>query len=379
MYRIDGEYITRLRREYHQFPELNFDLNKTLEITKRELTSLDIPFTDCYGTSSLVGTIGRKTSKKTIALRADMDALPITENTNLPFSSLYHGKMHACGHDCHMAMLLGTGKALKEIENELPCRVKLIFQAAEEADGGAERMCKDGVMDDVDEILACHVAPDLDSGKIAIKSGSVNASSDPFDILLFGKKSHIAKPHLGIDAIRMANFILLRIESLLHTQIDPIFPILIGIGKIEGGSARNVVCDRIKMEGTLRSLEETARNIAKRSLEKICKETVEAFGGKAEIQFLPSYPPVFNNQNIARKLSEICEKTLGKDYLLEQKARMGAEDFSFYLKEKPGVIFDLGTAKAEKDSFPLHSEKFNPDENALQNAPKIFLEYILSQ
>lgn len=379
MHRIDGEYIVKLRREYHQYPELNFDLKKTLQITKRELNALKIPFHDHFGLSSLVGYVGPKNAKKTIALRADMDALPITEKTGLAFSSNYEGRMHACGHDCHMAMLLGTAKALKSMESSLPCKIKLIFQAAEESDGGAEKMCNDCVMADVDEILSCHVAPEIDTGCIAIRHGAVNASSDPFNIALFGKKSHIAKPHLGIDAIRMANSIFNRIQTLILSEMDPLSPVLIGIGTIEGGTARNVICDHIKIEGTLRSLDENARGYAKAALQDICRKTALDYGGKSEISFLPSYPAVYNDEKIANKLIQIWKKNFSSASLLTQKPRMGAEDFSFYLKEAPGVIFDLGVKKIGEKSFPLHSERFCPDEKALVIAPKLFLEYILSQ
>lgn len=379
MYRIDEEYIVRLRREYHQYPELNFNLIKTLQITKRELEKLDISYSERFGRSSLAATLGPEKARKTIALRADMDALPITEKTNLPFSSRHLGRMHACGHDCHMAMLLGTAKALKEIEEKLPCNVKLIFQAAEEAEGGAEKMCLDGVMEDVDEILACHVAPDLDTGKIAIKSGAVNASSDPFDITFFGKRSHIAKPHLGNDAILMANFLINNLQSTISAKTDPLCRVLIGIGKIQGGSARNIVCNEVKIEGTIRSHDESARNLAKENLVKLSKLSADLFGGSVAIDFLPSYPSVFNSESVANRIATICKNAFGEKALLPQKSRMGAEDFSFYLKEKQGAIFDLGVRKKGKESAPLHSDKFDPDENALKIAPKIFIEYLLSQ
>ncbi len=379
MYRIDGEYILKTRRELHRVPEIGFDLEKTLSIVERELKNLGIEYTKEYGISSILAKITPKSYTKTIALRADLDALPITEKTDLPFSSLHTGVMHACGHDCHTAMLLGTAKALKEMENKLPCRIKLIFQAAEETDGGAELLCNDGAMSEVDEILACHVAPEISTGKIALKSGITNASANPFNIHFYGKKSHIAKPHLGTDALLMANDVYSEIRALENKLSKSGKKILIGIGEMQGGSARNIISDNAVIKGTLRALDERIRKATLDGIQSICKTAQAKHGGEIKIEFLPSYPAVRNDAALCEKIRKISMQSYGFDSVQEKRESFGAEDFSFYQEKARGLIFDLGVKKEGDDFYPLHSEKFNPDEYALTIAPKIFLEYILSQ
>lgn len=374
---IDHEYIVNIRRQLHQYPELGFDLDKTLAIIRNELNSLGISYTEKYGKSSIVATINEGVGNKTIGVRADIDALPITEETGLPFSSKHPGKMHACGHDCHGAMLLGLGKALKEMENELKCCVKLVFQAAEEGPGGAKLICDDGLMDEIDMMIACHINPSLDSGKISVNQTVCNASSHGFKIFLRGKSSHVASPHLGIDAIAMANRVYTDIQIMRSRELPPLEPVVLGIGEFHGGSANNVVCDEVMMHGSIRALSTQSDEYVFRRIEEISKSVSSDMGGTCEVITTKYYPCLYNDKTVVKGIVEAAVKQLGAENVTDKKTSMGAEDFAYYTLHKPSAIFSLGTKPQNTPSIPLHNGKMIVNEDAFSIAPKIFLQFIL--
>jgi len=376
---IDKEYIIRIRRELHKVPEVAFDLPKTLAIVRAELDAMGIPYTEEFGTSSIVATLNEGVGKKVIALRADMDALPVQEETGLPFASTHPGQMHACGHDCHTAMLLGAVKALKAMEKDIKCCVKFVFQACEEGTSGAKRICDDGFMDQVDEIIGCHVMPDKPSGTVLISKACANASSHVFDIHLNGKSCHVARPHQGVDAIAMAARVYTDIQIMRAREIDPFQPVVIGIGQIHGGNACNVVCDSVTLRGTVRALSPEMDAFVFRRLQSICENTARDMGGTAVLDAPDFTPCVINEPRVRDALNAAAEKVVGADKVLERPESMGGEDFAFYLQHKPGAMFSLGVAPEGRPIVPLHNGKMIVDENALDIAAKVFVQFVLDQ
>jgi len=377
MIRANKDYIVSVRRKLHKVPELGFELEKTLEIVREELNGLGISYTESLGKSSIVATINPNSDGKVIAIRADMDALPIEEKTGLPYASEHPGKMHACGHDCHTAMLLGTAKMLKEIQNQLTCKVKLIFQAAEEKGGGANLLCKDGVMEDVDCIIGCHVAASSDTGKVLVSRSVANASSRSIALTLHGKASHVSAPHSGIDALAMACRVYNDIQIMRAREFNPMKPIIIGFGEIHGGTARNIVCDKVFFNGTVRALDAESDAFAARRIEEIAASVSKDMGGSYSLDCEQFCPVLKNDSEIAEKIIDIVKRKLGNDAFIEKPVNMGAEDFAWYLQEKPGAMFSLGVHKPGTPVVPLHNEKFTADEDALTIAPEIFVQFVL--
>lgn len=377
-YAPDEEYIVSLRRELHKIPEVGFDLPKTLAVIKRELESLGIPYTDRYGKSSLVGYLGREDAKKTIALRADTDALPVTEKTGLPFSSTHEGKMHACGHDCHTAMLLGTAKMLKAHEDELPCRVLLLFQAAEEfAPGGAYLMEKDGVLNGVDAIVGLHVNPTFKVGNFAINSHVMSASSHGFFLDVYGKSAHVATPHRGVDAIAIACRIYNDIQIMRARELNPFTPALVGIGEIHGGSANNVICDYVRMHGTIRAHDTATDTYLYRRIGEIARSIAEDAGGRIELTTTKHYPVLINHPGVAAAVTRAAERALPDGEInCNAIPSMGAEDFAFFTEKIPGAYFRLGCTEGE-EVIPLHNDRFSPSEKALPLGSQILFRYVM--
>ena len=326
---IDLNYIIKLRREFHRCPELGFDLDQTLSIIRRELNAMEIPFTEKFGKSSIVATINPESKGKVIGLRADIDALPVTEETGLPFSSENPGKMHACGHDCHAAMLLGTAKALKEMEQELQCCVKLVFQSAEEGPGGAKLICDDGFMDEIDMIIGCHISPTHKQRSILLNKTCMNASSHGFKIYLKGKSAHAARPHLGVDAIAMAARIYNDMQTMRAREVNPFDPVILAIGEIHGGKANNVVCDEVMMHGTIRALTPEMDEFLFRRVNEICQSVAKDMGGSCKIETTKYYPCLCNDHAVADAIVAAAEKHLSKDSIMERDKSMGAEDFAY--------------------------------------------------
>lgn len=374
---IEKDYIIKLRRQLHQIPEIGFELPKTLALIRGELDAMSIPYREDLGRSSIVATVGQ--GKKTIAIRADTDALPVQEETGLPFASKHPGMMHACGHDCHTAMLLGTARALKEMEDQLSCRVLLVFQACEEGTGGAESLCKDGLMEQVDKIIACHVMSDQPAGTILLNDGCTHASCRNFVIHLYGSSCHVARPHRGVDAIAMAARVYTDIQVMRARETDPFDPVVVGIGQIHGGNATNILCDHVTMHGTIRAQSPQMDELVYRRIREICEHTALDMGGSCEVQLIGFTPCVINDTGVTRGLREAAEKVVGKERILERPRSMGSEDFSFYLQHKPGAMLYLGVARENEPIVPLHNGKMAPDEDALEWTPKVFLQFILDQ
>ena len=373
----DKEYIIATRRELHKIPEVGFDLPKTVAFIKGELDALGIEYTEKYGKSSIVGYIARGRGR-VVALRADIDALPINEETGLPFSSQHEGKMHACGHDTHAALLLGTAKMLKEVEDELTCEVRLFFQAAEEyAPGGAKLMCEDGCMDDVDTIIGAHIDPDVPLGKIALNYGCMSASSHGFYLDFYGKSCHVATPQKGVDAIAMACRAYMEIQTMRARECNPKQPVVLGIGEFNGGFANNVVCDHVHLHGTIRATSNMMDELIYRRIGEIADAVATDMGGRAELVTSKHYPSVINDKTVASILVSAAADVLGRENVDDKKDfMMGGEDFAFYLLKKPGAFFHVGMRSDKYEFAPWHNQKFIVDEDALVTGPKVMFEFV---
>lgn len=356
--------IIQIRRELHQIPELGFEEFKTNKYINKFLKGLDIDACEkTAGTGILAYFKGQK-GDKTIAFRADIDALPILEKTDASYSSLHEGKMHACGHDGHTAILLGLAKYLSFNKSKIKDNILLIFQPAEEGPGGAEIIIKEKVLKryNVSSIYGLHLYPDIEEGKIGLKTGPIMAQTGEFDIFIEGKSGHGAMPHNAKDSIVIASELVGSLQQIVSRNLDPIEPAVITIGRIEGGERRNVIAGEAVMEGTMRTFNEAVYKKIKRKMTIIAKSLAMAHDCEIDIVFRDMYPYV-NNDN---RLTEDFIEAIGKENVKIVKPQMTAEDFSYYQREIPGLFFFLGVRNEEKGFvYSLHNSKFNFNEEVL--------------
>lgn len=376
---MDRDYIVGLRRELHMYPEVGFDLPKTLAIVRRELDQTGIPYTERYGKSSIVADMGDRQAGFTIGVRADMDALPINETNDVPYKSRHPGMMHACGHDAHTAMLLGTARALKSVESDLRCRVKLIFQACEEGEqSGARLMVEDGVMDDVDIILGLHVENSLDSGRIGICPGPSMAASRPVILEFFGQSAHATLPHSGRDALAMAVKTYNDIQLVLSREVDPFEKCVCSVGALNAGSTTNVIPDYAKMQISVRTYNSGLDRFLFERISTIAANASKEMGGTVKITSDVKAYPVTNDPVLSQKLLESAAKVVGVENTGTFPIKMSSEDFSFYLSKKPGVFFRLGTRNKAKNCTTLpHNSSFSIDEDSLPIGSKTCVQFVL--
>ena len=366
------KWAVGLRQDFHQWPELGNDEYKTTRRVRQELEQLGIRTEQKLSTgitAMIRGGGGKPENKKVIAVRADMDALPLLEETCLPFQSERKGIMHACGHDVHMAVLLGTARVLNEIKEYINGDVKLIFQPAEETTGGAERLIKKGCLDDprVDYILGLHVKPDLPAGMIGIKYGKVHASSDMFEIDVIGRSSHGAYPELGIDAIVAAAQIIANSQSIISRNISPLNSGVITYGSMESGDALNIISDRAVLKGTIRSLDISSRDLLKQRLREMVKFTAKAAGAKAQIRYKKGYDVLINDNFVVDIIKDAALREPWIEKVIEVKEpTMGVEDFSFYLEKVPGAFFFLGSGFRGRENSGLHTGTFEVNEKCIR-------------
>jgi amidohydrolase len=357
-----NDYIVGIRREIHMYPELRFEEFRTSELIINELKSLGVDVFRVSGTG-VVGVI-RGRGDITVALRADMDALPIQEENDVPYRSRVLGKMHACGHDAHVAMLLGAAKVLVSIKDYLVGSVKLIFQPAEEGGAGAKKLVEEGVLESVKAIFGLHVWSELPSGVIATRGGPMNASATSFMIRVKGLGGHAAHPELTKDPTTPAVDIYNAIQKVVTRNVDPFTPIVISTPRFEGSNASNVIPDEVRIYGTLRVFDLSLRDKVLKRVEDIVKYYSLAWGCEGTLEITEvSYPPVVNTPELADFALRVASK-LGE--VREAPMSMGAEDFSYYLEKVPGVFIILGIKNEEKGIiYPHHHPKFNVDEDIL--------------
>jgi len=373
----DKDYIISLRHEIHEYPEIGFDLPKTIAVIKRELESLGIEYTEEYGESSVVGIINPDKKHFTIGIRADMDALLIEEKTDLPFKSKIKGQMHACGHDAHTAMLLGTAKALKAMEDKLSCRVMLVFQPSEEGiRSGAGELVAGGLMDEIDVIIGMHIENWLESGKIGVCAGSSMASSRNFRIDFHGRTAHATLPQSGADALAAAIRTYNNIQYMLGREINPFSKYVCSVGKLEGGTTQNVIADHAFMLGTIRTFDMELDSFLIRRIEEIAKNTAGETGVEAVLDTSLKAFVVYNNPYISQLVLDSAKKVASGIQKMPEK--LSSEDFSQYLTKKPGVFIRLGTRNAEKGCVTLpHNNDFLIDEDAFVTGSDTCVQFVL--
>ncbi len=374
--------VVEARRFLHSKPELSFQEFKTSEFIQTYLTKLGIENSRIANTG-VVALIGNPAEEKCIAFRADIDALPIQEETNLPYSSKNQGVMHACGHDIHTSVLLGTAILLKKFENLLPVRVKLIFQPAEEKlPGGAKKLIEEGVLHNpnVVAVFGEHTDPENEVGCISVSPGRIMASADELYWTVRGKSSHAAQPHLGVDPIRASVALANSLYDLPNRIKDPLEPLHLAITSIRGGFATNIYPDEVKIMGTLRTFNENSRKKALTHIEKISNSISNMFN--VEIYFEPilGYPPLENNDELVNFVEGVAKDLLGSANVLKFKPKMWAEDFAYYSRVVPSVFWFLGVKPKgyNGEIFGLHSSKYNPDENSIKYGIAMFVKIALS-
>ncbi|MBD2525826.1 M20 family metallopeptidase [Nostoc sp. FACHB-133] len=361
-----------LRRYLHRHPELAFEEKKTASIVIDELKRLGIPFWyGGVGSGIIAKLINAGQKAPTIAVRADMDALPGQENTGLPFASLHPGKMHACGHDGHMAMVLGAAALLKE--NPPPGNVVFIFQPAEEKGAGAKVMIQAGALEGVNAIFGGHVTRHYQVGEIMVAKGAITAHSDGFTIRIKGRGGHGARPHEAVDAVVVTGLLIMAVQTLVSREINPAYPSVVTIGKVEAGSAANVIAEEAILEGTIRTTNLDVQNYIIDGLKRIATAVGELHNARVEVEIRHGYPPVINTGKEAEIARRAVVELLGSKGLVTMDyPSMGAEDFSFYLLHVPGCYVRFGACQQGCENIPLHSPSFDFDEEALKVGAAFF-------
>lgn len=360
-------WATDIRRRLHRVPEAGNQEFKTQRIITETLEKLGIAY-ETHETWT-IGVIEGAHPGRTVAFRADIDALPVDEPQGCPFRSEHAGMMHACGHDAHTAILLGTAAILQSMRDKLHGRVKLLFQPAEETDGGAERMVRAGAMENphVDYVYGLHVMPRLPLGTVETRRGTLNASTDGIAITVRGVSGHGAYPESGRDAIVCAAQIVTALQTLVSRNLSPLSSAVLSIGKIEGGRAANIICDEVNMRGTLRTANAEIRAMMKKRIEETVSGVAMAMGCTAEVRISPGYNALVNDVQEAERVHRVGARLFGAENMLEKaEPSMGAEDFSFFSDEAPGAFYHIGCVRAENMPAPaLHSRDFHLDERCL--------------
>jgi amidohydrolase len=372
--------LVELRRAIHRYPELGFDVHRTADLVARTLNSLGIEAQTGVGKTGVVGYLGDPDGGgPVIGIRADMDALPIEEANQVEYVSERPGRMHACGHDAHTAMLLGVGMLLAQAK--LPGQVRLLFQPSEEAydeEGisGAPRMIDDGALNGVDAVIALHVNSVLEAGKIAVSAGQASAAVDDFKAYVKGKGGHAAHPEATIDTLYLASQVLNALYAVPSRRIDPMKPAVLTVGVVRGGTANNIIPDTVYLEGTLRSRHDDVRELlieeVRRSL-----EVARALGGDYELVIERGYPSMLNDAGVVDEIQAAAGDLLGPEGLGESKPMMGAEDFAYMTRLAPGAMFSLGTRAPGGPEHYAHTPDFDIDEDALPIGAALLAETAL--
>jgi amidohydrolase len=367
--------LVELRRRVHQYPEPGFREERTAALIRQKLKSWGIPFRTSCGTGTVALLKGVRPGP-TILIRADMDGLPIREETRVPYASKIPGMMHACGHDGHVAMALLAAKLLRKRRGSLRGNVKFMFQPAEEGPGGARPMVEDGVLKRpaVDAAFAIHLRNDLAVGKVGVSAGQVYASSDDFKITVTGKGGHAGRPHRAVDPVVAAAQIITASQTIVSRQVDPMNGAVVTFGTLQGGTKANVIPDRVEMQGTVRTFGDAVRRQLARDLARIGRNVATALRAKVDLDYRPRYPSVVNDPALAERVRGILRGALGARALVEQGRSMAGEDMAFVLREVPGVYLFVGSMNRAKGlAQPHHCARYNFDEEALATGVEIWL------
>jgi hippurate hydrolase len=358
-----GEKIVALRRDIHREPELGFDTEKTADKVLAALDGLPLEVETGFAQNGIVATLRGEGEGPTVGLRADMDALPIEEETGLPFASEIEGRMHACGHDGHTSMLVGAAHALSGMRDRIGGTVKFVFQPAEEGGGGGKVMVDEGVADDVSSIFALHLWPGLPFGKVATKAGPIMAAADAFEMEIRGSGGHGAMPHLAADAVVIAAQVVTTLQTVVSREVDPVEPAVLTVGEIGAGTAFNIIPQKARLGGTVRTLNSDLRERMPGRMEEIARGVAKGMRGDANLDYTFSYPVTVNDEGATGYALGVAEDLFGAESVQElPNPSMTAEDFAFFLEKVPGAFIWLGVGE---DVSGLHTSQFAFDEEIL--------------
>ena len=375
--KLIGNYLIGLRKDFHKYPELSMQEHRTSRKIKEELDKINVKYKEGIRTE-VVATIGHGEGK-VIALRADMDALRIKENTGVRYQSENEGVMHACGHDAHMASLLGAAMILKKYENDIPGKIVLIFQPGEECSSGARLISEHGYIDEVEEIFGLHVFGDIECGKISIEEGPRMAASNKFTIKITGKSGHAGKPQQCIDATIVCAAIVMNLQSIISREIDPLNSAVVTIGHIKSGETHNIISGEAFIEGTIRCFNASTTKHIQTSIKRIAYSTAIAYGATASVEYdISHHPAVINDPKVTKTALDAAKKIFDEKDIIKVPRMMLGEDFSVYQKRIPGVFVFVGAGNEEIGrDYPTHNDKFNIDEKAVLISTQLYVAFAL--
>ncbi|MDY5305219.1 M20 family metallopeptidase [Fusobacterium gastrosuis] len=372
------DYVIEKRRYFHMNPEPSFCEFNTSKVIKEELDKLSIPYIVSAETG-IIATIKGKENGKTVLLRADMDALEVCEKNEVSYKSQKDGLMHACGHDGHVAMLLGAAHILNEIKEEIKGEIKLLFQPAEEIATGAKKMIEEtNITDQIDSAFAIHLWQGVPVGKVSLESGARMAAADMFKIKIKGKSGHGSMPHETVDAALTAAAVLMNLQHLVSRNTNPLDTLVITIGKMEAGTRFNVIAGEAVLEGTARSFSKEVWEKIPEQLERVINSTCDAYGATAEIELNRATPPLVNDEKISEILKNSVEKLYGAEAVTKYEKTPGGEDFAYFTQKVPGALAFVGIRNDEKGiDAPHHNEKFDMDERGLEIGTNLYVQFAL--
>jgi amidohydrolase len=367
------EDAVRIRRHLHQNPELSFQESETAKFVSSELASIGIPHTKDVGGHGVVGRVEGTDAGPVIALRADMDALPIVEENTVDYCSANRGVMHACGHDAHTASLLTTARILHELRDRFAGTIKLLFQPAEErSPGGASAMIRDGALDSprVERVFGQHVNTELPVGTVGFRPGLFMASADEIYLTVHGRGGHAAKPHQGVDPVAIASAMIVSLQQIVSRNADPTTASVLTFGRFVADGSMNVIPDRVEIADTLRAVDDEWRDEALERVERVAKGVVESMGGTVDVKIIRGYPSLENDPGETAIARTAAEEYLGPENVVDLPLVMWAEDFAYYCRERPSCFYNLGVRnESEGIVHPVHTPRFNIDESALEIGP----------
>lgn len=372
--------LVDIRRDLHMNPELSFQEKRTPELIAAYLKNLGLEVKTKVGGFGVVGYLKGGKPGKTIALRADFDALPINDEKDVPYKSKVPGVMHACGHDIHTAALLGVAKVLAPIKDELKGNVVFLHQHAEEVSpGGAIGMIEDGCLDGVDEVYGAHVEVNFPIGQVAVNDGYVHAASDAFEITINGKGGHAAEPHRSIDPVVIGSHLVINLQNIVSRRVDPLYSALVTVGAFQSGDANNVIPDKAHLKGTIRTYDKDVRLQVEKELKHIAQKTAEEHGATVDIDFTRGYISLYNHPKETEYIKQISADIVGEDNVKIKPADMGGEDFSYYVDKVPGTFFWVGGGNPDLNAiYPHHHPKFDVDEKSMLLIGKVFISAVLN-
>ncbi len=370
-----------IRRDLHMHPEISFQEKRTAKLIAKYLEDLGLEVKTKVGGNGVVGRLKGGRPGKTIALRADFDALLVPDEKDVSYKSRVPGVSHACGHDIHTGALLGVAKVLSDVKKELPGEVVFLHQHAEEmAPGGAKSMVEDGCLDGVDEVYGAHVEVNFPIGTVAVNDGYVQASSDAFDITINGKGGHAAEPHRSKDPVAIGSHLVVDLQNIVSRRVDPLHPALVTVGAFNSGDAHNVIPDKAYLKGTVRTYDQEIRKQVENELKLICEKTGEKHGVTIDVTYDRGYISLYNHPDPTAYIKKLSTEIVGEEKVLVKPPDMGGEDFAYYVDAVPGTFFWVGGGNSEIDAvYPHHHPKFDVDEESMLLIGKVFISAVLNQ